>query len=336
MNSVTQPLNSGIPAKMKAVTYYRYGSPEVFRIEDRNTPIPKEKEVLVRVYASTVTAADTKMREGKPRIGRLYTGIGKPKRSVPGVEFAGVIEHVGKNVVRFGVGDEVLGETLAMGCHADYVVISEDDMLALKPSNTSMEEASALCSGAVTALNFLRKSGLEKGQRILIYGASGSVGSYAVQLAKISGAHVTAVCGTANVEWVKNLGADKVIDYKTEDFTTSGMYYDIVLDAVGKSSFEQCKSILTDKGIYLSVDLSGELLCRMIRSSVFGGKKATTTATGMLPAKVRLQLLLEILSHVANGRLKTIIDRTYSLEEIADAHRYVDSGRKKGNVVISL
>ncbi len=246
---------------MKAAVYRRYGPPEVVQIKDVEKPIPNENQVLVRIHATTVSAADWRMRRAVPFIVRFITGFWRPKKiQVLGMEFAGKIESVGKAVTRFGEGDQVFGSTgFKFGTHAEYVCLQEDALLAIKPVNMTFEEAAAVLFGGVSALHFLRKASIQEGQKVLIYGASGSVGVFAVQLAKHFGAHVTGVCSTANLDLVKSLGADEVVDYTREDFSTAGRVYDMVFDTVGKSGFSRSLKSLRRGGFYVRVGGSGRL-----------------------------------------------------------------------------
>lgn len=322
---------------MKASVYLNYGEPEVLNIAEVTRPIPKHNEVLIRVYASTVTAADIMMRKGKPAIGRLYLGLLKPKRTILGFEFAGEIVEIGNGVTTFAVGDRVFGGTTALGCYAEYVCVSAEDVIATMPENTTFEEASPVSGSAITVMNFLQgKANIKKTDNVLVYGASGGVGSYAVQIAKWLGAEVTAVCGTSNQAMVKSLGADFVIDYTKEDFTQSGKRYDIIFDTVGKTSFSHCKRSLTSTGIYLSTVLSFPLLLQMLWTALFGGKKAITSSTGMLPAKERLRYLLQIKELLQTGKIVTVIGTRYTLSQMPEAHRYVEKGHKKGNLIITI
>jgi NADPH:quinone reductase-like Zn-dependent oxidoreductase len=322
--------------KMKAIVQTRYGLPGVLQLKVLGKPAPKDNEVLIRVNATTATAADGSMRKGSPFIGRFYTGLTKPKRAIPGVEFAGEIESVGKDVKLFKEGDLVFGETTALGCYAGYVCVPEAGVLTTKPDNITCEEAAPVCGGALTALNFLRRGNIRSGQTVLIYGASGSIGTYAAQLARYFGAEVTGVCSTTNVEMVKSLGAHKVIDYTQEDFTKSGRTYNIIFDTVGKSSFSRCKGLLTRNGVYLSTVLDLPLFFQMLWTSMTGGKNAKFSATGMLPVRERLILLKELKEIFKAGQIKSVIDKRYPLEQMAEAHHYVEQGHKKGNVVITV
>jgi NADPH:quinone reductase-like Zn-dependent oxidoreductase len=322
---------------MKAIVQTKYGPPEVLQLKEVEKPTPKDNEVLIRIYAAAVTTEDPLNRKGKPFIVRLATGLIRPKNPIQGAEFSGEIESVGKDVTLYKEGDQVFGSTgTSFGCYAEYVCMPEDGMLAIKPANMTYEEAAPVC-GALAAWNFLRdKANIQSGQKVLINGASGSVGTAAVQIARHFGTEVTGVCSTANLELVKSLGADKVIDYSKEDFTKTGESYDIIFDAASKSSFSRCKGSLTQKGVYLSTVLRIPILLQMLWTSKIGSKKAMFSATGLRPVPERLIFLKELIKLIEAGKIKSVIDRRYLLEQIAEAHRYVETGHKKGNVVITL
>lgn len=312
-----------------------YGAPEVLTLQDIEKPSPKPHEVLIKVHATTVTSADLMMRKGEPVIGRLYLGLKKPKRTILGFEFAGEIVALGQDVTLFKVGDKVFGGTTTLGCYAEFVCVSEKDVITTMPENITYEEAAPITGSAITVLNFLKgKANIQSHQRVLINGASGGVGTYAVQIAKHFGAEVTAVCSTSNVEMVKSLGADKVIDYTKEDFTKNGVQYDIIFDTVNKRSFSECKNALTPKGIYMPTVFNATLFCQMIWTSIVGGKKVKSSSTGLLPVKDRLSYLMDIKELLKTSELKTITDKHYPLAQMASAHAYVEKGHKKGNLVI--
>ena len=322
---------------MRAIVYYKYGSPDVLQLRQVEKPVPKDNEVLIKIHATTVTAVDCTFRMGKPFFARTYTGLTNPKHPVLGSEFAGKIESTGKDVKLFKEGDQVFGTTPGYGAYTEYLCLPEKGAtLAIKPSMISYEEAAA-CDGFLTALPFLRDKGkVHKGNKVLINGASGSVGSAAVQLSRYFGAEVTGVCSTANLELVKSLGADKVIDYTKQDFTRTPGTFDVIFDSVGKASFSSSKRVLKQKGIFLEAGITLAVLPQVLLTSVIGSKKAMIMATGLRPPDKRTQDLIFIKELIDTGKIKPIIDRRYPLEQIAEAHRYVDKGHKKGNVIITL
>lgn len=321
---------------MKAIVYTEYGSADVLQLKEMAKPTPKDNELLIRIEATTVTAVDSTFRQGASLSGRFYTGLRRPKRPVLGSTLAGEVEAVGKDVTLFKKGDQVFGATANFGAHAEYICLPEDGALALKPASISYEEAVAT-NAVLTALPFLRDTGqIQRGQKVLINGASGSVGSYAVQLAKQVGAEVTGVCSTEKMEFVQSLGADKVIDYKNEDFTKSDETYDIIFDAAGKSSYGRCQHLLTENGVYLSTVLSPSIVFNMLRTSIVGRKKAKIAFAGLRPASEQAKDLRFLTGLMEAGQLKALIDRSYPLAQTAEAHRYIDTGRKKGSVVITV
>jgi len=323
---------------MKAIVQTKYGSPDVLQLKEVEKPTPKEDEVLIRIVATPATTADNAMLSG-PYLGRLFgMGLTRPNNPIPGTVLAGVVEEAGKEVTLFREGDQVFGSTdLGFGCYAEYICLPEKDTLVNKPANMTYEEAAAIVDGAITALPFLKEAGkIQSGQRVLISGASGSVGSAAVQLAKYFGADVTGVCSTSNLEFVKSLGADQVIDYTKEDFTKSGQTYDIIFDAVGKSSFSRCKDSLTQDGVYLSTVYGMAIMLQMIRTSMIGSKKAILMLAGTRSSSQKSEDLLFLKELIEAGKLKSTIDRRYPLEQTAEAHRYVAKGHKQGNVVITV
>jgi NADPH:quinone reductase-like Zn-dependent oxidoreductase len=323
---------------MQAIVYKKYGPPDVLQLEEVEKPVPADDQVLIKIHAATVSATDIVFRKGKPWSARAAIGLTKPKHTIPGDVLAGEIEAVGKDVKSFNIGDPVYGSTGdSFGAHAEYICLSETGALALKPSNLSFAKAAALCEGALTALPFLRDTAnIQKGQSILINGASGSIGTLAVQLAKYFGANVTGVCSTKNVDWVKSLGADKVIDYTREDFTQTGDTYDIIFDTVGKSSFSQCKNSLKPNGLYLSTVLSFGILLQMLLTSKSGKKQAKIAFTGLRSPGEKSKDLVFLKNLAESGRLKPVIDRHYPLAAISEAHRYVETGHKKGAVVLDV
>jgi NADPH:quinone reductase-like Zn-dependent oxidoreductase len=324
---------------MKAILHTAYGPPDELRLGEVEKPVPKDNEVLIRIHATTVTTSDCNIRNLTfvPELYflpmRMQFGLLKPKNSILGLDLAGQIESAGKSVTRFDAGDQVFGTTEpAFGAHAEYICLPEDAVLAIKPASMTFEEAATIPVIANTALHFIRDLGsVQAGQNVLIIGASGGIGTFAVQLAKYYGADVTGVCSTTNVDMVKSLGADRVIDYTREDFTESGETYDVILDAVGKSSFSRCKSSLAETGIYLVTVPKPAALFQMQWRSLTGTRQVKMEGA---PARVdNLNYLKEL---IEAGKLGTVIDRRYPLEQTADAFRYVEEGHKKGNVVIAV
>ena len=322
---------------MKAIVYERYGPPDVLQLKEVEKPTPKNNEVLIKIHATTVTSADWRVRSlnvptGFGFIMRLVFGISKPKQPILGSELAGVIESVGKDVNKFKVGDLVFAfSDAAMGCYAEYKCMPQDGAVVLKPLSLSYGEAAALSFGGTTALDFLRRGKLQSGERILVNGASGGVGTAAVQLAKHFGADVTGVCSTANMELVRSLGASHVIDYTQEDFTQNGKTYDVIVDTVGTAPFSRSKASLKEGGRLLMV-LAG--LPEMLQAPWVSMTSSKKVIAG--PATVRVEDLRFLAGLAEAGEFKPVIDRRYPFEQIAEAHRYVDTGRKKGNVIITL
>jgi len=316
---------------MKAVVHDRYGPPEVLRLDEVERPVPKEDEVLVKIHASTVNRSDCGFRSAELFISRFFTGLVRPKRKSIGSELAGVVEAVGAAVSEFEAGDEVFG--LKAGANAEYVCVRESGPLAHKPAGMSFEEAAAVCDGAIIALACLERADLRKGQSILVYGASGSIGTAAVQLAKHFGADVTAVCNTKNLELVRSLGADTVIDYTQEDFTKNGETYDVILDAVGKHSFRRCRRSLNPGGLYSETDLGFLWHVPILALSTrWIGDKRVTLAIPKY-AKKHVLFLKEL---IEKGEYRAVIDRSYPLEQVVEATKYVETGQKTGNVVLIL
>ena len=316
---------------MRAVVHDRYGPPEVLRLEEVERPTPKEGEVLVKVHATSVTRSDCGMRGAEPFFTRVFTGLRRPKQRTLGMELAGVVESVGADVTEFEVGDEVFG--VRSGANAEFVCVREKGALAHKPGGTTFEEAAAVCDGAIIALACLRKAEPLEGRSILIYGASGAIGTAAVQLAKHFGAHVTAVCNTKNLELVGALGADEVIDYLHEDFTKNGKTYDVLFDAVGKHSFRRCRRSLEPDGIYIETDLGFmwhvPLLALLTRW--LGDKRVT------LPIpKYTQENVVFVKELIEAGKFRAVIDRSYPLEDVVEATKYVETGQKSGNVVLTV
>jgi NADPH:quinone reductase-like Zn-dependent oxidoreductase len=323
---------------MKAMVYTRYGPPEVVHLQEVDKPTPKDNEVLMRIEASVVSRGDCTARKGAPVSIRLATGLVRPRKPILGTNLAGEIEAVGQAVTRFKPGDQVFAATGAeFGAHAEYLCLPEDGALAAKPANASYAEAAAICEGGLTALPFLRDHGrIQPGHNVLINGASGAVGSSAVQLARSFGAEVTGVCSPTNVALVQSLGADTVIDYTNEDFTQTGQTYDLVLDTVGNSSFSRIKEVLKPGGIYVTTVLTATIYPQMLLTARIGNKRAIIAYSNFRPASEKANDLLVLKSLVEAGTLKPVIDQCFPLAEAAEAHRRVETGRKTGNVVLQV
>ena len=330
---------------MKAIVYTKYGPPDVLELKEVEKPAPRDDEVLIRVHATSVNFGDLLARNFKeispgkfsmPLLfwffAKMYFGYTKPKITILGSEFAGEIEAAGKDVNLFKKGDQVFGYLgQNMGAYAEFICMPENGCVAIKPANMTYEEAAIVPYGAIMALNLLRKMNIQSGQKVLVNGASGGIGSAAVQIAKYFGAEVTGVCSTPRLELVKSLGADKVIDYTKEDFTQSGETYDLIFDILGKSSFSGCKSSLKQNGRYLLASFKMKQLFQMLWTSMIGSKRVICAL-----AIDKQEDLIFIKELIEAGKIKSIIDRRYPLEQTAEAHRYVEGGHKKGNVVITL
>lgn len=319
---------------MRAIVYKKYGTPEVARLMEVLKPVPKDNEVLIKVYASTVNRTDSGFRSAEYFISRFWSGLLRPKFPILGCEFAGVIKEIGKDVKEFTNGDKVFGfNDKSFGGHAEYLTIVETNALTTMPEHISFDKAAALTEGAHYALVNIRAAKIKRGQNVLVNGATGAIGSAAVQLLKHFGAIVTAVCNTKNVGLVKSLGADTVIDYQTQDFTKTENKFEFIFDAVGKSSFGQCKPLLTKKGIYVSTELgkNGENILYALTTPFLGGKKLLFPIPSI--SKKDVIFLKEL---VQKGEYNPIIDRQYKLDQIVEAYKYVESGQKTGNVILKI
>ncbi len=319
---------------MKAIVYTKYGPPDVLQLKEVEKPTHKDNEVLIKIHATTVNRTDSALRKAEPFISRFVTGLIRPKKTILGTEFAGKIEAVGKDVTSFKVGDKVFGFSgTDFGAHAEYMIMPEKGSLTTMPANMTYEEAAPSSEGAHYALSFIRNANIQSGQRVLINGATGAIGSAAVQLVKYFGADVTAVCSTKNVTLVESLGADKVLDYTKEDFTKDDQMYDAVFDTVGKSSFIRCKPLLKPGGIYISSELGymAQNPILALVTPIFGKKKV------MFPIPKRSDENIVLFKKLIEaGKFKGVIDRCYPLEEIIEAYKYVETGQKTGNVVITV
>jgi NADPH:quinone reductase-like Zn-dependent oxidoreductase len=324
---------------MRAVVYERYGPPDVLRLADVERPVPKEDEVLVKVHATTVNRSDVHTREanrssglGVSLLSRLVSGVRAPRQRILGSEFAGEVEAIGAAVKEFAIGDRVFGNSgLRFGAHAEFMCIRQSGRIAHMPAGISFEEAAPATDGALNALTCLTAADLRKGRRILIYGASGAIGTAGVQLARYFDADVTAVCSTKNLELVRSLGADRVIDYTKEDFTKNGHTYDVIFDAVGKHSFRRCRSSLEPDGIYLPTDGFGNLMWALVTPRI-GGKKVVF----QIPPRQTKQDVLFLKELMEAGKYRPVIDRRYPLEDVVEAARYVETEQKTGNVVLTI
>lgn len=317
---------------MKAVVYTKYGSPDVLQLQEVAKPIPKENEILVKVYATSVSTGDARLRRADPFLVRLFFGLFRPKISILGGSLSGEIEAIGKSVTRFKKGDQIFASTgRKMSAHAEYATLAEDGLIAFKPQNCSYEEVASIPFGDGTSFYFLKKANIQAGQKILIIGGSGALGAAAIQLAKYFGAEVHAVCSNLNVELVKSLGADRVFDYTQEDFTLSGESYDIIYDTVGKMSLNNALKVLKKDG---QIILAAGMVTQMMEAAWISlSKKVKIIAGEMKESNADLEFLASLYE---SRKMRAVIDNVFPMEEIQDAHRLVDSGRKKGNVIISI
>ncbi len=319
---------------MRAAVYTKYGPPEVVEIKEVPRPVPADNEVLIKVYATTVNRTDCGFRSAEYFISRFYSGLLRPKNTILGNEFAGIIEAIGKNVTLFNAGDKVFGyNDTKFGAHAEFLTMAEDATLTTMPVGSTFEQAAAITEGGHYALCDIRAAKIVPGHNVVVYGATGAIGSAAVQLLKHLGAKVTAVCNTKNIELVKSLGADHVIDYTSQDFTKTDKKYDFIFDAVGKSSFDKCKPILNNKGIYISTELgkNSENIFLALTTPLFGRKRVLFPIPSI--SKKDVEFLKEL---VDTGKYKPVIDRRYTFEQIVEATKYVETGQKTGNVVIIM
>ncbi len=323
--------------KMKAIKVNAYGGPEVLEFAEFDKPQIKPHQILVEVKSSSVTRADTLMRQGTPFYGRFFLGFTKPKVPISGTGYAGIVTELGDEVTEFKVGDEVFGESGTLfSANAEFIAIDAEGLVMHKPNEMDFDQACSLCDGALTSFNFLDRLGkVQVGQRILINGAAGSLGSAAVQIAKAKGLHVTGVCSRKNVEFVLRLGADECIDYQTQDFSANLNAYDVIFDTVGTSSFVHSKRALSEKGIYLSPVLSFRLLWQMMRSKNSKTQKVYFDATGLRKVEELKPMVKELLNLVSSNKLKIEISRSFALHQIKEAHQLVDSGHKRGSVVLN-
>ena len=323
---------------MQAITYQKYGAPDILSLSQITQPTPQDDEILVKIFASTVTPVDLAFLKGEPYAARLYTGLFAPKNKILGTELSGEVMAIGKDVTQYKVGDAIFAATAeGNGAHAEYICLPEAGAQIHMGSDWSYEQAASICTGALTALPFLRDAGkIKSGDKILIIGASGSIGTIAVQLAKKFGANVTGVCSGRNVELVKSLGADQVIDYTQQDFTKNEIKYDIIFDTIGKSNFQKCRNSLAKTGRYLTTTIDFSNVPFMLFGNIWGGKQAIFSATGLRKPAAQNIDLAYIKNLIVDGELEIIIDRTYPFDQIATAYKYVEKGHKVGNVVITF
>src|ERR1700730_1026353 len=317
---------------MRAVVYDRYGPPEVLRIEEVDQPVPKDNEVLIRIRAATVSRTDTGLRSAELFASRFISGLLRPRRRILGSDLAGEVEAVGATVTEFKVGDHVFGiNPWKFGTHAEFICMPENAALAHMPAGMAFDEAAAVCDGAILALNALRPAHIRQGQRILVYGASGSIGTAGVQLARSFGADVSAVCNTKNFELVRSLGADEVIDYTKEEFTTNGQMYDVIFDSVGKLSFSRCRGSLKHGGVYVATDHLNNLVLALWTARI-GDKRVVFP----IPPRFTKKDVMFLKDVIEAGKYRAVIDRSYPIEQVVEATRYVETKQKTGNVVLII
>ncbi|MEZ4937288.1 MAG: NAD(P)-dependent alcohol dehydrogenase [Crocinitomicaceae bacterium] len=323
---------------MKSIIVNAYGGPEVLKVENIEMPSPQSNEILIKIEATSVTRASVMMRSGTPYFGRLFTGISKPKVKTPGTDLSGVVEAVGSSVTKFKVGDKVMAATdLKCGAYAEYICMAENEMIIHQPDNLTAEEATGIIDGGCTALAFFTDQvTINAGDKVLINGASGSIGTAAIQLAMSFGAEVTAICSGKNKDLVLEIGADHVLDYTKNELDTNTTKFDVIFDTVGKLSFFKAKKHLTSKGVFLTPVLEFPALMTMLFVNPFSKQKLKFAATGLRKQDVRIRDLKKITELLANNKLRTVIDKVYSLDQIQDAHAYVDAGHKRGNVIIKM
>jgi 2-desacetyl-2-hydroxyethyl bacteriochlorophyllide A dehydrogenase len=317
---------------MRAIELTKYGAPEFLQMKEVEKPLPKDHEILIKIHATSVSSGDARMRRADPFIIRLIFGFKRPRKAILGVVVAGEVEAIGKSVSNYKVGDQVFGSSgMRFGAHAEYVSVPEDAVMALKPNNMTYEEAAAIPFGATASMHFLRIADIQKGQKVLINGASGALGTMSVQLAKNHGAIVTAVCGSSNIELMKSLGADKVIDYTKEDFTRDGEKYDVIFDTVDKIPFRKALRCLNKNGHLLMASAG---ICTMIGGSITSIFIRKKIVSGVIKESAEDMNFFK--QEIENGKLRAVIDKTFPLEQIAKAHAYVDKGHKKGNVILTV
>ena len=323
---------------MKAIQVSGYGGPEVLKVKELQKPVPKSNEILIKIEATSITAASTMMRKGIPKFGRLFLGIRKPKIKTPGTDLSGTIESIGSEVINFKIGDQIMAETgLNCGAYAEYICLPSHAVIVHRPKNISPEEATGIIDGACTAIAFFtEQTTIQQGHKVLINGASGSIGTAAVQLAKEFGGEVTGICSTKNKALVQDLGADFVLDYTKNELKKNSTKYDVIFDTVGKMSYCKSKKHLNSKGVFLTPVMTMSTLMLMLFVSPFSKKKLKFAATGLRKEELQMRDLIRVRDFLAAEKLQTIIDKVYPFEKIQEAHSYVDSGRKRGNVVVTL